>query len=89
MGYPTSRGAGSSANYGRGSETFASPPVPTQKAAPEHGLRSGMKVFHAKFGEGTVLTLEGAGQDARAHINFPRHGAKWLALAVAKLTPVP
>lgn len=54
-----------------------------------HGLRLGMRVFHAKFGEGTVLTLEGAGDDARAQINFPRHGVKWLALSVAKLTPVP
>ncbi len=54
-----------------------------------HGLRLGMKVFHAKFGEGTVLTLEGVGDDARAQINFPRHGTKWLALSVAKLTPVP
>jgi DNA helicase-2/ATP-dependent DNA helicase PcrA len=48
-----------------------------------------MKVFHAKFGEGTVQTLEGVGDDARAQINFPRHGVKWLALSVAKLTPVP
>lgn len=91
MGYPSSRGAaaGSSDSWGRGrSETFASPPVPPQKAAPAHGLRPGMQVFHAKFGEGTVLTLEGSGQDARAHINFPRHGQKWLALSVAKLTPV-
>lgn len=87
MGYPTSRGyAGSSS---RSSETFANPPVPVQKAEPAHGLRAGMKVFHAKFGEGTVMTLEGSGQDARAQINFPRHGQKWLALAVAKLTPVP
>jgi DNA helicase-2/ATP-dependent DNA helicase PcrA len=54
-----------------------------------HGLRVKMKVFHAKFGEGTVLVLEGAGNDARAQINFPRHGIKWLALSVAKLTPVP
>ena len=37
--------------------------------------------------EGTVLTLEGSGTDARAQINFPRHGVKWLALSVAKLTP--
>jgi DNA helicase-2/ATP-dependent DNA helicase PcrA len=90
MGYPTSRsgGGGSSGGYGR-SETFASPQVPVQKAAPDHGLRPGMQVFHAKFGEGTVLTLEGSGQDARAQINFPRHGQKWLALSVAKLTPVP
>ncbi len=68
--------------------SFASPPVPAQKAAPSHGLKTGMKVFHTKFGEGTVSTLEGSGDDARAQINFPRHGVKWLALAVAKLTPV-
>jgi DNA helicase-2/ATP-dependent DNA helicase PcrA len=60
-----------------------------RKNDPSHGLRLGMRVFHAKFGEGTVLTLEGAGDDARAQINFPRHGVKWLALSVAKLTPVP
>jgi len=52
------------------------------------GLRVGMQVFHTKFGEGTVLTLEGNGNDARAQVNFPRHGMKWLALSVAKLTPV-
>ena len=35
-----------------------------------------------------VLALEGSGEDARAQVNFPRHGVKWLALSVAKLTPV-
>ncbi len=63
--------------------------APVQKAPAAHGLRTQMKVFHAKFGEGTVLTLEGSGDDARAQIDFPRHGVKWLALSVAKLTPVP
>jgi DNA helicase-2/ATP-dependent DNA helicase PcrA len=74
--------------FGSKSDSFASPPVPPQKAAPSHGLRSGMQVFHTKFGEGTVVSLEGSGNDARAQINFPRHGVKWLALSVAKLTPV-
>jgi len=83
-GYATSRGAGSG---GFSRDTFASPPVPTQKAA-SHGLRAGLKVFHTKFGEGTVVSIEGQGDDARAQVNFPRHGIKWLALAVAKLTPV-
>ena len=55
---------------------------------PAHGLRVGLQVFHNKFGEGKVLTLEGEGADARAQISFPRHGTKWLALSVAKLTPV-
>ncbi|WP_077000620.1 UvrD-helicase domain-containing protein [Variovorax sp. KK3] len=81
-GYASTRGA-----YGN-KDVFANPPVPQQKAAPSHGLRSGMQVFHNKFGEGTVLALEGSGDDARAQINFPRHGVKWLALSVAKLTPV-
>ncbi|MBU2409912.1 MAG: UvrD-helicase domain-containing protein [Gammaproteobacteria bacterium] len=84
-GYATTRRAGG--GFGS-SDTFASPPVPPQKAAPSHGLRSGMQVFHNKFGEGTVLGLEGSGDDARAQVNFPRHGVKWLALSVAKLTPV-
>ncbi|HVZ46724.1 MAG TPA: UvrD-helicase domain-containing protein [Ramlibacter sp.] len=88
MGYPTSRGGGASSSSSYQRETFASPPVPARKAEPSHGLKPGMQVFHTKFGEGTVLTLEGSGEDTRAHVNFPRHGPKWLALAVAKLTPV-
>jgi DNA helicase-2/ATP-dependent DNA helicase PcrA len=51
-------------------------------------LKVGMKVFHTKFGEGTVQTIEGSGDDARAQVSFVRHGVKWLALSVAKLTPV-
>jgi DNA helicase II / ATP-dependent DNA helicase PcrA len=84
-GYPTSRGA-APVNYGR--DTFASPPTPPQKSAPQ-GLQPGQKVFHTKFGEGRIVSIEGQGDDARAQVNFPRHGTKWLALSVAKLTPVP
>ncbi|WP_300557621.1 UvrD-helicase domain-containing protein [Limnohabitans sp. Rim8] len=69
-------------------ETYKSPPVPVQKAAPEHGISAGKTVFHTKFGEGKVLAVEGMGADARAQVNFPRHGVKWLALSVAKLTVV-
>jgi DNA helicase-2/ATP-dependent DNA helicase PcrA len=73
--------------YGN-SERFASPPVPSQREAPAHGIKVGINVFHAKFGEGKVVMLEGSGDDARAQINFTRHGVKWLALSVAKLTVV-
>ena len=60
-----------------------------QKTGDEHGgLRVGKGVFHNKFGEGVLLTLEGSGPDARAQVNFGRHGTKWLALSVAKLTPI-
>ena len=89
-GYPSTRGGGGySRDYSPAAgSTFANPAVPLQKAAPSHGLRADMKVFHTKFGEGTVVSIEGAGDDARAQVNFPRHGIKWLALSVAKLTPV-
>ena len=96
-GYGSTRGGGGGGggyganSYGGGSrdkDTFASPPVPPQKTAPSHGLRSGMQVFHNKFGEGTVTALEGTGDDARAQVKFARHGVKWLALSVAKLTPI-
>ena len=59
-----------------------------RRPAARHGLRPGQGVFHSKFGEGVVITLEGSGDDARAQVNFGRHGMKWLALTVAKLTPV-
>jgi DNA helicase II / ATP-dependent DNA helicase PcrA len=67
---------------------FVAGPVPKQAAAPSHGIAAGMQVFHNKFGEGAVLSVEGAGDDARAQVKFGRHGIKWLALSIAKLTPV-
>jgi DNA helicase II / ATP-dependent DNA helicase PcrA len=76
---------------GLGSVVGAGRIEPARAAAPAAstgGLRSGQGVFHNKFGEGVVVTLEGSGEDARAQVNFGRHGMKWLALAVAKLTPV-
>ena len=75
-------------NTPRFSERQDAPPV-QRKTDSGHGLRAQMKVFHTKFGEGTVLALEGSGADARAQVNFSRHGVKWLALSVAKLTPLP
>lgn len=84
-GYPSTRGGQGGAAWN--AERYASAPVP-QKAAPSHGLKPGLQVFHNKFGEGTVLSIEGQGDDARAQVKFNRHGVKWLALSVAKLTPV-
>jgi DNA helicase-2/ATP-dependent DNA helicase PcrA len=87
------RGSGLGGIVGAGRvEPRAQPAAPAHRLAPpagaEHGLRVGQSVFHTKFGEGVVMTLEGSGADARAQVNFGRHGAKWLALAIAKLTPV-
>lgn len=63
-------------------------PPPPAPAHPGHGFRVGQAVFHNKFGEGVIVTLEGQGDDARAQVRFGRHGSKWLALALAKLTVI-
>ena len=84
-----SRGSGLQSIVGTGrTEPRYGAPAPIVPKASSHGLRPGQGVFHTKFGEGVVVTLEGGGEDARAQVNFGRHGMKWLALSVAKLTPV-
>jgi DNA helicase II / ATP-dependent DNA helicase PcrA len=85
-----SYGAGAQPAWSPGWLSGAQAPASAPAPEPDRGtdIRSGMKVFHTKFGEGKVLAVEGAGTDARAQVNFPRHGVKWLALSVAKLTPV-
>jgi DNA helicase II / ATP-dependent DNA helicase PcrA len=93
-----SRGSGLSGIVGAGRvepPAWAKAPAPMAPAAggsAAHaqgaGLRVGQTVFHNKFGEGVITTLEGRGPDARAQVQFGRHGSKWLALGIAKLTPV-
>ena len=51
-------------------------------------LRTGAKVFHTKFGEGTVLSIVGKSDDAQVQISFQRHGIKLLVKSLAKLTPI-
>lgn len=51
------------------------------------GISPGQRVAHAKFGEGTVLNLEGQGNQARVQVNFEQGGSKWLVLAYAGLQP--
>jgi DNA helicase II / ATP-dependent DNA helicase PcrA len=80
-------GVGSGSGSGSGSGPGAGHGLPSPAGA-AHGLRLGQTVFHTRFGEGVITTLEGQGADARAQVQFGRHGAKWLALAIAKLTPV-
>ena len=45
----------------------------------------GSRVQHAKFGAGTVLSVEGQGENARIQINFDDAGPKWLVAGYAVL----
>ncbi|MDT8439813.1 MAG: DNA helicase II [Wenzhouxiangellaceae bacterium] len=48
----------------------------------------GSRVRHAKFGDGTVLSVEGQGANARIQINFDAAGQKWLVAGYAVLQRV-
>jgi DNA helicase-2/ATP-dependent DNA helicase PcrA len=58
----------------------------TPKSRPTaSGICLGGHVHHAKFGDGTVITVEGQGETARVQVNFEMSGTKWLVLAYANL----
>ncbi|MDQ8030792.1 DNA helicase II [Bordetella genomosp. 1] len=59
--------------------------VATGVTVGEVQYRVGQGVRHARFGDGTIIGLSGAGQDAQAQIQFRDVGAKTLALGIAKL----
>lgn len=48
-------------------------------------LYIGAKVAHDRFGDGTIVSLEGSGQDTKAEIDFRLVGQKTLLLKYAKL----
>ncbi len=54
-------------------------------AASSGTFKLGERVKHAKFGEGVVLQIEGAGAQERVQVNFNDVGLKFLMLSYAKL----
>jgi len=62
----------------------ASPPPraagPVAPAAPvkKKKLGPGSSIEHAKYGHGTVLRLEGSGEDTKVTVSFPGYGLKKL-----------
>ncbi|WP_336794674.1 DNA helicase II [Pantoea anthophila] len=51
----------------------------------DSGFSLGQRVHHAKFGEGTIINLEGSGEHSRLQVAFQGQGIKWLVAAYAKL----
>lgn len=52
---------------------------------PENSWKTGQKVRHEKFGQGTVINVEGAENNTRLQIAFQGQGIKWLIAHLAKL----
>ncbi|MBA2814373.1 DNA helicase II [Candidatus Pantoea persica] len=51
----------------------------------DSGFSLGQRVKHAKFGEGTIINLEGSGEHSRVQVAFQGQGIKWLVAAYKKL----
>ena len=52
------------------------------------GYTLGQRVRHPKFGEGTIVNLEGSGEHSRIQVAFQGQGIKWLVAAYARLETV-
>jgi DNA helicase-2/ATP-dependent DNA helicase PcrA len=57
----------------------------TPSAAPSAQLKRGQRVRHSQFGDGTILTMEGDGPDAKLTVYFDRAGSKKFIAKYAKL----
>ncbi len=57
----------------------------TNSAPARSEFSPGGRVSHKTFGEGTILSVEGLGEQARVQVNFDDAGAKWLVAAFANL----
>ncbi len=51
-------------------------------------LKRGARVRHEQFGDGTILTMEGSGLDAKLTVYFDRVGSKKFIAKYAKLTRI-
>jgi DNA helicase-2/ATP-dependent DNA helicase PcrA len=49
------------------------------------GLQTGETIVHAKWGEGVVMSVRGAGDGATATVRFPGLGEKQLLLHMAPI----
>jgi len=63
----------------------STPPARTSAASSAARFKVGERVFHRKFGEGTVIAVDGAGSDELVQVAFPGQGIKKLAATIAPL----
>ena len=79
--HPASRGTGSSA-------ASVSSSTASSAGSSSCGLQEGMKIEPQRFGRGTVLKIEGTGENTKATVEFVHSGTKQLLLKYAKFTVV-
>ena len=72
-----------SSRWESGTTGVRSTPTPAATSGPQ--FKAGDQVYHAKFGEGTVIGVELSGDDEYVQVAFPNQGIKKLAASIANL----
>ena len=85
--HPASRSTGSAASS-TSSAASVSSSAASSAGSSSCGLQEGMKIEHQRFGRGTVLKIEGTGENTKATVEFVHSGTKQLLLKFAKFTVV-
>ncbi len=86
MGSSSSSLGSSSSSLGSSSSSSGSAFGSSTSSAGSGRLVEGAKIEHQRFGVGTVLKLEGSGENAKATVQFVNSGTKQLLLKFAKFT---
>ena len=86
--HPASRSTGSAASSVSSAASSVSSSAASSAGSSSCGLQEGMKIEHQRFGRGTVLKIEGTGENTKATVEFVHSGTKQLLLKFAKFTVV-
>lgn len=89
--HPASRSTGSavsSVSSASSAASSVSSSAVSSAGSSSCGLQEGMKIEHQRFGRGTVLKIEGTGENTKATVEFVHSGTKQLLLKFAKFTVV-
>lgn len=86
--HPASRSTGAAASSVSSAASSVSSSAASSAGSFSCGLQEGMKIEHQRFGRGTVLKIEGTGENTKATVEFVHSGTKQLLLKFAKFTVV-
>ena len=86
--HPASRSTGAAASSVSSAASSVSSSAASSAGSFSCGLQEGMKIEHQRFGRGTVLKIEGTGENTKATVEFVHSGTKQLLLKFAKFAVV-
>ncbi|QLB16831.1 DNA helicase II [Mannheimia varigena] len=76
------------ASFNQSSSFAKNPQKTTASILNDDSWKMGQKVNHTKFGQGTIINVEGSGEATRLQVAFVGNGIKWLIAKMANLEKI-